>query len=404
MSIFILLSNVSMAQNNIDISGFARTYEGFLTDNGNMAISQQTMNLNFSKMGNKGALVINPMAYLYDTDSLVFRMREIYLDLYTKNFDLRLGKQQIVWGKADGVFITDIVSPLNLSEFLLPDFDEIRIGVISAKLDYYIGTSTLEFIAVPVFQPNITPQPGSIWYISPDFPVQPQYDLSKENVTPSLENTEIFLKYSGFTSKLDYEIMGAYTWDDYPSLYVSKDFDSITHQLSDLTITPEYKRLGVAGASFSATLGSFILRTEGAWYTGKSFQTEDMTVTSGLVEKDYLHYVVGLDYSLGNLRLSSQFIQKSIFNYEPDILDEETENTMTFLASYNAMRETLHLELFSYVGLEYGDALIRPTIIYDIEDAFSVKLGANIFVGDERGTFGRYDDNTMVYAKVKYNF
>ena len=41
---------------------------------------------------------------------------------------LSLGKQQVVWGKADGVFITDIVSPLNLTEFLLPDFDEIRTG------------------------------------------------------------------------------------------------------------------------------------------------------------------------------------------------------------------------------------------------------------------------------------
>jgi len=66
------------------------------------------------------------MLYLYNIDSIDFRLHEIYLDLYFKKFDIRVGKQQIVWGKADGVFITDIVSPLNLTEFLLPDFDEIR--------------------------------------------------------------------------------------------------------------------------------------------------------------------------------------------------------------------------------------------------------------------------------------
>jgi hypothetical protein len=77
---------------------------------------------------------------------------------------------------------------------------------------------------------------------------------------------------------------------------------------------------------------------------------------------------------------------------------------MTFLAHYDAMRETLHLELFSYVGLNYGDALIRPKVTYDYSDSFSILLGSNIFVGDERGMFGRYDDNSMIYTKLKYSF
>ena len=66
--------------------------------------------------------------------------------------------------------------------------------------------------------------------------------------------------------------------------------------------------------------------------------------------------------------------------------------------------EALHLELFSYVGLNYGDALIRPKVTYDFSDSFSILLGSNIFVGDERGMFGRYDDNSMIYTKIKYSF
>ncbi len=68
------------------------------------------------------------------------------------------------------------------------------------------------------------------------------------------------------------------------------------------------------------------------------------------------------------------------------------------------LRETLPLELFSYVGLNYVDALIRPKVTYDFSDSFSVLLGSNIFVGDERGMFGRYDDNSMIYTKIKYSF
>ena len=48
-----------------------------------------------------------------------WRLREMYIDFFTKKMDIRIGKQQIIWGQADGVFITDVVTPKDLSEFLL---------------------------------------------------------------------------------------------------------------------------------------------------------------------------------------------------------------------------------------------------------------------------------------------
>ncbi|MCK5538824.1 MAG: hypothetical protein KAI79_18505, partial [Bacteroidales bacterium] len=96
--------------------------------------------------------------------------------------------------------------------------------------------------------------------------------------------------------------------------------------------------------------------------------------------------------------------QQYILDYNSDILQEEAENTMTFLARYDAMRETLHFEFFSYIGLTGEDALIKPKITYDFEDGFSLLLGANIFIGEETGRFGQYQDNSMIYTKIKYNF
>ena len=84
--------------------------------------------------------------------------------------------------------------------------------------------------------------------------------------------------------------------------------------------------------------------------------------------------------------------------------EDEFQNTATFVARYNTLRETLHLELFSYIGLSNKDALIRPKISYDFDDSFSLLLGANIFVGDCDGQFGQYQNNTMIYTKIKYSF
>ncbi len=411
--ILVILFTTSIYTNaqKVDISGFARTYEGILLDTtGNFAIIQQTLNLNFEKRGEKVAFKANPMLYLYNADSLNFRMREIYAEMYFKKFDVRIGKQQIVWGKADGVFITDIVSPLNLSEFLLPDFDEIRTGVIAAKVDYYIGNSTIELIAIPQFTPTIRPNESSIWYIQPEFPAPTTFDWSKSEIKPSLENTEVFLKWSAMTSKVDFDLMGGYTWDDNPTMHVQKNFgmDTTTMppspMLTGLIITPEHHRLAVGGGSFSTEIKGFILRGEAAYYNGKYFQTQDPMAEDAIIQKDYINYVVGLDFSIGKVKMSGQFIQKYIMNYDTMMVDNEINNMATIMARYDMLRETLHLELFSYIGITGEDALIRPKISYDFDDSFNILLGANIFVGDKKGQFGQYQDNTMAYIKIKYNF
>ncbi len=400
-------SGLYMKAQQVDINGFVRNYTSVLYDNGDFNMLQNTLNLNFETIGDKVALKANPMIYLYGNDSIDFQMREIYLDFYFNSIDLRIGKQQVVWGKADGVFITDIVSPLNLSEFLLPDFDEIRVGVYAAKFDYYFGSSTIEAIWKPTYAGNQLPSSGSIWFKPPEMPAPATFDYSKDKIDANFENSEIYLKYSLSSSAIDFDVMGAYVWDQTASMHVDKEYGLNSFgnpTLTGLLITPEHHRLYVAGCSFTSTIKSFVLRGEAAYYNGKYFQSADPLVEGALTQKNYLHYVVGLDYGVGNLKLSTQFIQKYIMNYEDLIDEDELQNTMTFLARYDAMRETLHLELFSYVGLNYGDALIRPKVTYDFSDSFSILLGSNIFVGDNRGIFGRYNDNSMIYTKIKYNF
>ncbi len=405
--VLFIVSLFDLKAQNVDMTGFVRNYTSVLYNNGDFNMLQNTFNVNFETIGDKGALKANPMIYLYGIDSIDFRLREIYLDLYFNSIDLRIGKQQVVWGKADGVFITDIVSPLNLTEFLLPDFDEIRIGVYSVKFDYYFGNSTIEAIWKPIYAGNELPPQGSIWFKPPEFPAPPTFDYSKEKVDVNIKNSEMYLKYSLSSSAIDFDVMGAYVWDQTASMHVEREvgLDSRGNPvLKGLFITPEHHRLYVAGGSFTSTIKSFVLRGEAAYYNGKYFQTADPLAEGALTQKNYLHYVLGLDYGVGNLKLSTQFIQKYIMDYDDFIDEDEFQNTMTFLARYDAMRETLHLELFSYVGLNYGDALIRPKVTYDLFDGFSILLGSNIFVGDERGMFGRYGDNSMIYTKIKYNF
>ena len=101
--------------------------------------------------------------------------------------------------------------------------------------------------------------------------------------------------------------------------------------------------------------------------------------------------------------MSLQFIQQVILNYNEYISNHEFENTMTFLAQKDFLRETLFLELFAYIGLNNGDSLVRLKATYKLVDGFEILLGANIFSGS-KGRFGQYNGNDMLYMKFKYSF
>ncbi len=410
---------ISFAQTP-DLTGYGRYYAGYKAFNGddNLAISQTTFNFNVEKSSSFGRIKINPMLYYYNSDSLTLKLREAYIDMFFTNFDLRIGKQQVIWGKADGVFITDVVSPKNLEEFLLPDFDEIRTGITAVKLDYYVSDNhTIEAIWVPVFTPTNYPASNSIWAPKMDFGISlPNHppiivDNTNKEVKTSLENSEFFLKYSALTSLVDFEIMGGYTWDDDPTLAKNVEFGVVNGQPvpTKITVLPEYNRLTLAGGSFSTTLGPFVVRGEAAYYFGKYFQTTNPLVNEGIVQKDYLHYLIGTDFSLWDINFSGQFIQKAVMDYKDGELLEtpmfkgQYNNMATFLAHYSCLNETLTFEYFMYYDFNYDGALIRPRVLYNYSDAINLQVGANIFEGD-KGQFGQYNTNDMIYGKVIYSF
>lgn len=378
--------------------GFVRTHLGALTEQGGeYSVLQNTFDwkLDFGK--GDVALYVNPVFnYNALNDNLDITLRQAYMDIYFDNFDLRIGKQQIIWGKADGVFITDIISPRDLSEFILPDFDEIRLGIDAIKFDYYLGNSTFETVWIPTFQSTIIPDKNSIWAPAmPDFPMSVNYDYSNADVENKLSESEIALKYSYLGSAIDFELMAAYMWDDNPAMHIYPQSDT-------LIIKPEYHRLPLVGTSFSKAVGGAVVRGETAYYFDKRFSAEDFSV-NGIKEKDYLHYLVGYDHNWFGVNVSFQFIQEYIMDYEEDIRNDEFSNTMTFLASKTFINETLELSLFSYYGINDNDALLRPKLSYDFSDGFNVLLGTDIFIGEE-GNFGQYNDNDMVYMKVRYDF
>ena len=392
--VLMLVSSGLMAV-DLYIGGYVRNNTGVFVSDGDLSQFINTLDLKFGYNGNMSAM--NAEVYLNVTDDieeLAVGVRELYMDLYFDAVDIRIGKQKIVWGKGDGVFITDVVSPLDLSQFLTLEFDEIRLGVTAAKFDWYVGAFTFEGIWVPVFSPSLTPDADSPWNIKG---MVPSADVPGLN----LENSEGFAKVSYMGSGIDVELMGGYMFDDVPTI-------------SGNPVPPnpqppaKYNRVGLVGGSFSTDILGLIFRGEGAFYIDKTFTVGALPPppgVSGTVEKNYLNYMFGLDYPVSGFMFSTQFIQKVIFDYDDSLsMYDEFSNMMTFLISKTLLGETLKLEFFSYFGITNMDAMLRFRTYYDIVDGLEWILGADVFVGDQYGGFGQYKDNSMVYTKLTYSF
>jgi len=384
----LLVSAAGAAAQDLSFGGYVRNNTSVLiNDDLDFSQVQNTFDLKVEYYGDISELKTEVFINQTDTEDIEIGVKELYVDIFFDSMDLRVGKQQIIWGKADGVFITDVISPKDMTDFILPDFDEVRMGVTALKADYYTSALDFELVWIPTFTPAVLP--SGIWTPS-DF-----VTINNLNVPDNtLDNSEVFGKASYMGSAIDIELMGGYMWDDLPAA----DFDG--------ALFAEYHRVGMAGGSFSTDIAGVIVRGEGAYYNGKNFTiaTGPLPFDKSTVEKDFVNYMVGLDYSIAGFTLGTQFIQEIVLDYDNSIIfNDEFKNTMTFVIAKPLLNDTLMLEFFSYVGLSNEDSLLRPKVTYDLADGLEIILGADIFLGDS-GDFGQYDDNDLIYTKVKYSF
>ena len=74
-------------------------------------------------------------------------LRELYVDTMVGDTEVRVGKQQVVWGTADGIKLLDIINPTDYREFAQNTMEDSRIPVWMLKTDTLVGdTGSLQFV------------------------------------------------------------------------------------------------------------------------------------------------------------------------------------------------------------------------------------------------------------------
>lgn len=326
-------------------------------------------------------------------------LREAYVDLYFDRVDLRIGKQQVVWGKADGLFINDIVCPLDMRWFLLQDFDNIRMGLSMIRADVYLGDWTIEGLWIPDFQPWEFAEPGSDWefHTSPDVP--PIFHIEDPELPEaSLENSEFGLKISSFVFGSDVALLLLDGFSDHP-----------VPTWEGTVLTPRYYRSRMYGLNFSRTVGPTLVRGEMGYYTNRRFtdlRPLFVAMPSSLYSvSDFFQGMMGLDFTGPfNTGISVQGIRQQIMNYRFAMIDDEIRHLGTVLVRGSFWRETGTAFLLGIFDPSEKGGLARVLFDYRWVDGLTLSSGTDLLWGNEASIFGQFDANDNLFLKVKYSF
>lgn len=357
---------------------------------------------------------LEPGRYSYNTYSGASRpvnlgdagsaqVRDFYLELRSKKGLTRLGKQQIVWGRLDGIKVLDLINPQDFREFVIDDFGDSRIGLWSAYFDYSFGKWRAELAVIPDGTGHAIPESGA-WYeltaarfrfgASPD-----QGSLPVSTVVPglSLDNTAVGLRLSRQLEVIEFSAV-AYSGEN------PEPLGRIASMRGEALVERFYERREVLGFSFDLGLGSAVLRAEYAYQPNRIFNARpnDQLTTLAL---DQHRGAIGLDVEgpLG-VFINIQYLVDTVADAPTNLVRPAVDRLGTLYLRRTFAYDALALEARWYFSFTDEDQLASISIEYELNNSTALKLAGQYFDGPSNGLFGQFENRDRVTVSLIHVF
>ncbi|MGD2035547.1 MAG: hypothetical protein PVF73_10855, partial [Bacteroidales bacterium] len=331
------------------------------------------------------------------TEETGIELREAYLQYTTNHWDFKAGRQIVIWGVADGLRITDIVSPMDMSEFLAREYDDIRIPVNAFKLKCFNSKVSAEAIFIPVSSFFIISTSGNNpWSILPTAEGL-YYEADLEDYPEkTLDNSEVGARMSFYLPGIDFSISALHTWNKMPVLGYEYSSNNDT-----AFVYGQYDRMDMLGADLSVPFGEFVFRGEVAEYFG---ELQETIVATENIKRNTTNFLVGIDwYPGGDWTVTAQYSHKLIPGHV-DVLANKANTAFTTLGiTKKVIRSTLNLSTFTYFDIANRGLFNRTSADYSLTDQIRLMAGYDWFHGD-KGMFSLYGDNSEFWIKAKFGF
>lgn len=330
-----------------------------------------------------------------------FELRDTYLDLSFGPWDMRLGKQQIVWGEAVALFFADAVNARDLREFILPDFDMIRIPQWGTDVEFSKENFHAELVWLPILEFDKLGVSGSEFAFPYPLPSADTPFTTKDPAQPknSFDNSEAGLRLSYILNGWDLSGFYLHTWNKMPVNYRSINSGIFN-------FSPEYKRMDVIGATFAKEIKDVVLKGEFVFNDKDYFSILDTNNPDGIVRRNSLNYLLGVDYTFFHkIDSNFQFMQNVIFDFPGSLVGQKKiRNSFALWLKTGFFDNKFEPELTVVTSLTDIDILYRPRLNIKLKDGWGYRFGADIFQGTSSGVFGMFDKKSRIYSELTYSF
>ena len=410
----------------------------------------------------------DPAQHYMDHVQRIDWLRDCYLDYNNGPWFLRLGRQQVAWGQADGVAVLDRVNPYDLTEYYLPDSVDLRIPLWMLNINYAPKmNSNLQLLIIPEFEQSTAAPPDApfsfrsyrmfqsfkdSWesdeQVDPTWPAPSMRGPMYTNIyypAKEFKNSKFGLQWQDRFADWEYTLNYLYGYD-----YLARTYDDgtlITYTQIPVPFPPfvidipanegihpnysrRFKIVQMVGGSLNHTfteegpLKGVTVRSDLAFYLNEPTYFGDVTEgnSAGVKRWNNTFWLIGLDkYVLPNWLASFQFAQyimqhKSPGGTNPDSgRAYQTMNSFTYGAQdrvenafgLKVSTDFMHERLKPEILWSFTDdnqGRISPKVTYEIKDNLWLTAGIHYFYGREGDSNGQFQEVSQFYTQLKFTF
>jgi hypothetical protein len=298
-------------------------------------------------------------------------IREAYIKINGKKWDLSAGQQIVKWGRADFTNPTSRLSPQNYIS-RSPDREDMDMGNLISVINWFPAEFiNFEAVAIPYYR-------SSVLIIDP---IPLPENVTVIQITSLLTDRTMFsygLKADIHLRGIDWSLSWFDGYDPMPGTALSGfNLDmsgGVPVPSTQLSMTP-YKTRAL-GLDFETSAGAFSMRGEAVWTAPYlSYKTCEY------VPLPEIKWVGGLDWSSGNWRITGEYSGKYIIDYIPSSVDPVIGSEPDF-ETLAQMVITPGFDLESYIQQQVG--AFNRLYNYQLEEYYhtgGIRIEANLVYG-----------------------
>jgi hypothetical protein len=328
-------------------------------------------------------------------------LREAFVAWRASDFmDIKAGRQILTWGTGDMVFLNDMFPKDFDSFFIGRDEEYLKAPSDALKTSFFSDAANLDVVYTPHFNSDRYADGARISTYDPFSGGQ----TGRSNVL-SVDTRVDWFDEDEIAARI-YRNIGSYE----AAVYGYHGYWKNPQGSDMVNMRATFPKLSVYGASVRGPIAKGIGNVEASYYDSR----EDRDGSDPYNPNDQFRFLLGYEQELASeLTGGVQYNLERTLDYDEFLVNapvgsaipEEDRHVVTLRLTKQMMNQNLTLSLFNFWSPSDKDGYARPKATYKINDSWSAEVGGNVFYGEKRSTFfGQLEDNTNIYASLRYSF